>query len=67
MLIFVFIYWRNYFQWQTVAPSCTDSFFFFCLYYYYIFLSAGFSRGKDKGADLLSRAFEGPLPPGMLK
>lgn len=66
MLIFVFIYWRNYFQWQTVAPSCMDFFFFVCIIIIF-FLSAGFSRGKDKGADLLSRAFEGPLLPGMLK
>lgn len=33
----------------------------------YIFLSASFSRGKDKEADLLSSAFEGSLLPGMLK
>lgn len=62
MLIFVFIYWRNYFQWQTVAPSCMD-FFFMSVLLLYIFLSAGFSRGKDKEADLLSSAFEGSLLP----
>lgn len=35
--------------------------FFFGVCIINIFLSADFSRGKDKGADLLSRAFEGSL------